>query len=125
MPATPPPDIDLEIWDTSFAAILGRRPARLFLTHFGVAENPPEHIIQFRERLRVWARIAEDAIRTQSSEPGAVTTFVAAAKAEIAQHLPEAGVEQYSFTAGIDLSFLGLSRYLRKREQKAAEKTSS
>src|SRR5260370_590441 len=35
MPATPPPDIDLDIWDTSFAAILERKPARLFLTHFG------------------------------------------------------------------------------------------
>jgi len=40
MPATPPPDIDLGIWDTSFAAILERKPARLFLTHFGYSDNP-------------------------------------------------------------------------------------
>jgi glyoxylase-like metal-dependent hydrolase (beta-lactamase superfamily II) len=125
MPATPPPDIDLTIWDASFAAILGRHPARLFLTHFGVAENPAEHIAQFRERLHLWARIAEDVIRGATSESGAVESFVAAAKAEIAQHLPESGVQQYAFTAGIDLSFLGLARYLRKRAEKAAEKTAT
>src|SRR6267378_580982 len=51
MPATPPPDIDLGIWDTSFAAILERKPARLFLTHFGYSDNPSEHIVLFRERL--------------------------------------------------------------------------
>jgi glyoxylase-like metal-dependent hydrolase (beta-lactamase superfamily II) len=125
MPATPPPDIDLKIWDSSFAAILGRRPGRLFLTHYGFAENPPAHITQFRERLHLWAKIAEDAIRGASSEPEAVASFVTAAKAEIAQHLPEAGVEQYAFTAGIDLSFLGLARYLRKKAQIEQEKPAS
>ncbi len=51
MPATPPPDIDLGIWDASFAAILERKPARLFLTHYGYSDNPSEHILIFRERL--------------------------------------------------------------------------
>jgi glyoxylase-like metal-dependent hydrolase (beta-lactamase superfamily II) len=125
MPATPPPDIDLEIWDKSFAAILERKPTQLFLTHFGVADNPAEHFTQFRERLRLWAHIAEDVIRTATSESGAVESFIASAKAEIAQHLPQSGVDQYAFTAGIDLSFLGLARYLRKRAQNAAGKTAS
>ena len=125
MPATPPPDIDLALWEASFAAILGRRPAKLFLTHFGVAENPAEHLAEFRERLYLWARIAEEVIRSATSESQAVDSFLAAAKAEIAQNLPEAGVEQYAFTAGIDLSFLGLARYLRKRAQNAGGKTAS
>jgi glyoxylase-like metal-dependent hydrolase (beta-lactamase superfamily II) len=125
MPATPPPDIDLAIWEDSFAAILGRRPAKLFLTHFGVAENPAEQIAEFRERLYLWARIAEDVIRSATSESQAVESFIAAAKAEIAQHLSQAGVGQYAFTAGIDLSFLGLARYLRKRAQNAGGKTAS
>ena len=51
LPATPPPDISLEIWENSFATILARRPSRLFLTHFGYAENPAEHIAEFRRRL--------------------------------------------------------------------------
>src|ERR1035438_9758389 len=51
LPATPPPDIDLALWDQSFAAILARKPARLFLTHYGYADNPPDHIAEFRARL--------------------------------------------------------------------------
>src|SRR5207249_2193396 len=54
MPATPPPDIDLPLWDSSFARILERKPNRLFLTHFGFSENPAAHIAQFRERLHGW-----------------------------------------------------------------------
>ena len=59
MPATPPPDIDLVLWEESFQGILERRPVRLFLTHFGFAENPEEHIAKFRERLHLWADITE------------------------------------------------------------------
>jgi glyoxylase-like metal-dependent hydrolase (beta-lactamase superfamily II) len=44
MPATPPPDIDLAVWEQSFAAILDRQPSKLFVTHFGYAENPAKHI---------------------------------------------------------------------------------
>ncbi len=52
MPATPPPDIDLGIWDASFAAILERKPARLFLTHYGYSDNPSEHILILFSRPR-------------------------------------------------------------------------
>ena len=121
LPATPPPDIDLEIWDASFAAILERRPARLFLTHFGFAENPPEHLAAFRERLHRWARIAGESMRTASSETAALDAFVAAARAEISEHLADDELEHYVFNAGLNLSFLGFARYLRKRAQSASQ----
>jgi len=120
LPATPPPDIDLQIWDASFAAILERRPARLFLTHFGFAENPPEHLAVFRERLHRWAGIAEECLRMQSSEPAALEAFVAATSADIKEHLADEEMEHYVFNAGLNLSFLGFARYLRKRAQSAS-----
>jgi glyoxylase-like metal-dependent hydrolase (beta-lactamase superfamily II) len=120
MPATPPPDIDLGIWDSSFAAILERKPARLFLTHFGFSENPPEHIAQFRERLHRWAAIAERIIRTAQSDSAAMEAFMATMRGEISQYLPAEEVEHYIFSAGLNLSFLGLARYLRKRAQAAS-----
>jgi glyoxylase-like metal-dependent hydrolase (beta-lactamase superfamily II) len=121
LPATPPPDIDLALWDASFAAILARRPARMFLTHFGFAENPPEHLAQFRERLHQWAGIAEASIRGAVSEPAALNAFVAAARAEISEHLANKELEHYVFNAGLNLSFLGFARYLRKRAQSASQ----
>ena len=120
LPATPPPDIDLALWDSSFAAILAHRPTRLFLTHFGFAENPPQHIIEFRERLHRWTAIAEKSIRAASSEAAALESFIAAVRAEIVEHLGEPEAEKYIFTAGLNLSFLGMARYLRKRAPSAS-----
>jgi len=120
MPATPPPDIDLEIWESAFAAILERKPRRLFLTHFGFAENPPEHIPLFRERLHKWAGFAGQSMQKAMSESAAMEAFISAARAEMAQHLPAGEVDRYISIAGVSLSFFGLARYLRKRTAAAS-----
>ncbi len=120
MPATPPPDIDLGIWDASFAAILERKPARLFLTHFGFSDNPSEHILLFRERLHRWAALTAEILRTAASDSAAMESFISATRAEISQHLPAGEAEHYAFSAGLNLSFLGLVRYLRKRATAAS-----
>jgi len=125
LPATPPPDISLELWDESFAAILARRPARLFLTHYGVAENPPEHLAEFRERLHRWAGLAEESLRQGADGVSAAEHFIAAARAELASAVSQGEVEHYAATAGLDLSFLGLARYLRKRSEASAPKASA
>jgi glyoxylase-like metal-dependent hydrolase (beta-lactamase superfamily II) len=120
MPAAPPPDIDLKIWDSSFKAILERKPKRLFLTHFGFSENPPAHIAQFRERLHHWMGITEKILQSATSDTAAMESFISVARMEIAQHLPAEEVEQYIRTAGLNLSFLGLARHARKRAQAAS-----
>jgi glyoxylase-like metal-dependent hydrolase (beta-lactamase superfamily II) len=120
MPATPPPDIDLEIWDKSFAAILERKPSRLFLTHYGYSDNPAEHILLFRERLHRWAALTAEILRAAASDSAAMDSFMSATFAEISQHLPGGEAEHYAFSAGLNLSFLGLARYLRKRAAAAS-----
>jgi glyoxylase-like metal-dependent hydrolase (beta-lactamase superfamily II) len=117
LPATPPPDINLEIWDESFATILARRPSRLFLTHFGYADKPEEHIGEFRRRLHHWADLAGEILRSASTESEAKDYFVARAQAEIQEQLGPQEANHHAFTAGVDLSFLGLARYLRKRAE--------
>ncbi len=120
MPATPPPDIDLEIWDKSFAAILERKPARLFLTHYGYSDNPAEHILLFRERLHRWAALTAEILRTAGNDSAAMDAFMSATYAEISKHLPANEADHYAFSAGLNLSFLGLARYLRKRPAAAS-----
>ena len=120
MPATPPPDIDLKIWDGSFAAILERKPKRLFLTHFGYSDDPASHIAQFRERLHRWMDMAVKILQSAPSDEAAMESFMAQARDEIREHLPVEDVEQYIQTAGLNLSFLGLARHARKRAQAAS-----
>jgi glyoxylase-like metal-dependent hydrolase (beta-lactamase superfamily II) len=120
LPATPPPDIDLGLWDSSFAAILALRPARLFLTHFGYAYDPAAHIAEYRERLHRWAAVAEEVLRSAPDESAALEAFVARCRAEMEQKLGTTEAEHHDFTAGLHLSFLGLARYLRKRAKASA-----
>src|SRR5271163_3781822 len=82
LPATPPPDINRELWDASFDAILERRPARLFVTHFGFAENPLAHITEFRETVHRWAEVAARNLRDSPNEAAASKGFVETVRAE-------------------------------------------
>ena len=116
LPVTPPPDIDLEIWEGSLAAITERQPNRLFLTHFGFSEDVAGHIGEFRERLHRWADLAAELVRSGKEEPKALSTFVAAVRAEVEKALPEEEAGHYVFNGGLELSWLGLARYWRKRE---------
>jgi glyoxylase-like metal-dependent hydrolase (beta-lactamase superfamily II) len=120
LPATPPPDIDLGVWEESFAAILARGPQRLFLTHFGYSDNPAAHIVEFRERLHRWSEWAADALRTEPTEAAAQKHFEANSRAEMEEVLGATEAEHHAFTARLDLSFLGLARYWRKRAEASA-----
>jgi glyoxylase-like metal-dependent hydrolase (beta-lactamase superfamily II) len=120
LPATPPPDISLEIWENSFATILAQRPSRLFLTHFGFASEPGAHIEEFRGRLHHWAELAAESLRSTTNEAQAKEMFVARAQAEMQERIGAEEADHHAFTAGLDLSFLGLARYLRKRAEAAA-----
>lgn len=48
--------------------------------------------------------------------------FWVTVRKEIGEHLPADEVEHYAFTAGLNLSFLELTRYLRKRARAASWK---
>jgi glyoxylase-like metal-dependent hydrolase (beta-lactamase superfamily II) len=121
LPATPPPDIDLTLWDKSFTEVLARKPKRLFLTHYGFAENPTAHIATFRERLYRWTDQAEQVLSAAAGDDSAaLQQFLAFAHSDIAKFLAPEEIEHYAFTAGLDLSFAGLARHIRKRAQKPA-----
>jgi glyoxylase-like metal-dependent hydrolase (beta-lactamase superfamily II) len=142
LPATPPPDIDLALWDDSFTTILDRKPTRLFLTHFAWSNNPEAHIAEFHDRLHRWHSTAEKSLRaaanfaaaTQAAskapppttdqarkeieakiEVAALGVFIKECTTEMESKVGPAEAAHYAFTAGLDLSFRGLSRALRKR----------
>lgn len=106
VPGTPPPDIDLDAYEASFAAIDARRPARLALTHFGIADDPDEHLALMRERLGAWA----EAVRRGVTEK----EFVAAGEAELAGLDPETA-RAIGASSPFAHSYAGLRRYWSRR----------
>ncbi|HZO05061.1 MAG TPA: MBL fold metallo-hydrolase [Solirubrobacterales bacterium] len=61
MPPTPPPDIDIELWEESLDTIADWQPQQLALTHFGAIEDDvPGYIEAVRGTLRKEAEFARD-----------------------------------------------------------------
>jgi len=119
LPATPPPDIDVEIWNRSLDAIASRQPQRIFLTHFGFIEEPAEHIRQYKAKLEEWAELTHKLLESGVETSVAEKAFVEAIGSQIHSTLPREAADHYIFNAGLRLSWLGLMRYVRKRALRA------
>jgi glyoxylase-like metal-dependent hydrolase (beta-lactamase superfamily II) len=102
LPPTPPPEVDLEAWERTLDEIEARRPDRLALIHFGVADDVERHLGELRGRLREWA----DRVRDGASED----EFEAAAAADLG-----ADCEAYEQAMPFWQSYAGLKRYWEKR----------
>jgi glyoxylase-like metal-dependent hydrolase (beta-lactamase superfamily II) len=112
VPPTPPPDIDVEVWEESIGIVEGWRPQRLALTHFGAVAEPLEHLAAVRERLREEADLAYELSEAdyEKRHRELVASRAAdenAAAAELLQAVPP------------EYQWRGLDRYWRKREDRA------
>ncbi|MBS1676931.1 MAG: MBL fold metallo-hydrolase [Actinobacteria bacterium] len=109
VPPTPPPDIDLELWEGSIAVIEGWGPERLAIAHFGLVDDPPAHLAELRRRLR------EEFERSGRMDQ-------AAYEADIGQRLVEGfGPElaaALSQAVPIPHQWLGWDRYRRKKAER-------
>jgi glyoxylase-like metal-dependent hydrolase (beta-lactamase superfamily II) len=64
MPPTPPPEIDVDLWQQTIAELERRAPERLALVHFGVFDDVQRHLAELRLELYDWA----DHVRGGASE---------------------------------------------------------
>jgi len=103
MPPSPPPEVDLEAWETNLDEIGRRVPERFALIHFGVVSEPAPHLAELRRSLHEWAAIVE---RGASEEE-----FVAAVRRE--------GEPEYEAAMPLWQSYAGLKRYWDKRREAA------
>jgi glyoxylase-like metal-dependent hydrolase (beta-lactamase superfamily II) len=110
LPPTPPPEADVEAWNTTIDEIERREPARLALVHFGVAGDPARHLAELRRRLEEWSERVRD-----GADEGA---FVAAAEEELAENGEPAGL--YEQAMPFWQSYAGLKRYWEKRREREA-----
>ncbi len=115
LPVTPPPDIDLEAWRGSLAAIRERRPARLYITHFGPAENPEWHIEEMTRRLVKWSEQVAADLRAGRADQEASAGFVKQASEELMTHLPVETFGPMIKPESLEASWYGLARYWRKK----------
>jgi glyoxylase-like metal-dependent hydrolase (beta-lactamase superfamily II) len=106
LPPTPPPDIDLDLWEESIERILDWTPGSLGLTHFGEIAEPEEHFDVVRARLREQAELATT-LKPEEFERRIGEQVTEHADPETAQAMLQA--------VPPDQQWAGLDRYLSKR----------
>ena len=99
LPATPPPDVDLEAWHTTLDEIERRAPDALALPHFGLVEDPEGHLRVFRRRLMLWAEIVRKGASARE--------FVD----EVSRDIDAETAKFSELTDVLRHSYLGLKRY--------------
>ena len=102
LPPTPPPEFDLAVWESTLDEIERRDAQRLALIHFGVADDPMEHLAALRMRLRSWTALVGDGTTEEE--------FEATALAELGDDAPP-----YVQAIPPWQSYAGLRRYWEKR----------
>jgi glyoxylase-like metal-dependent hydrolase (beta-lactamase superfamily II) len=112
MPVCPPPDCDVEAWFQTFAEIERRRPERLALIHFGVAESPSEHLALARAGLATWSERGRDGLDQEA--------WVAAARRDLEDRVGEVEADHWERAAPLWQSYLGMKRYWDKKAEAAA-----
>jgi glyoxylase-like metal-dependent hydrolase (beta-lactamase superfamily II) len=110
LPPTPPPDIDVAAWEATIEEIRRRRPARLALIHFGVADDVDRHLDALGERLQIWSRRVLDGMSEQE--------FVAAAAHDLEQ-TPGTSRDDYDHAIPFASAYLGLARWAEKHRSAA------
>ncbi len=121
LPPTPPPDIDLEAWRTSTETILAWNPEVLLLTHFGPQASPRVHFQDLWRRMDDWSRRVQISLTRDLSDAERSDAFVKAVVDELERTTSRAEAEAYARAGRFDFSWTGLARYLRNRENTAAQ----
>jgi len=121
LPPTPPPDIDLDIWQDSLARIEAWQPETLFLTHFGPSASCRPHLTELRDHLELTTRLVKSSLERDESDDAREAWFAEEIRRELRRRLAEAEASAYEAAAPFDLNWRGLARYVRKRDTKSAE----
>jgi glyoxylase-like metal-dependent hydrolase (beta-lactamase superfamily II) len=108
MPPTPPPEFDLDAWQTTLETIERRDPERLALIHWGVATDVQRHLADLRLELYEWA----DTIRGGAE----LEEFVEYVKLE----LQDAGEDTGAYDLAMPLwqSYQGLKRWAERQSRR-------
>lgn len=117
-PPTPPPDLDLEAWETSLERIEGLAPRTVYLAHFGPVTDIRSHLAQLRERLGRWGQLVLTGMRageTMELLAARLASDLDAAVAALPPREREAALDRVELASNHLMAAQGYMRYYTKR----------
>lgn len=115
MPPTPPPDIDVEVWNDSIDVVRKWQASTLLITHYGAHEDTAAHLDAIGTHLAAMKEMSRECIEAGGSDDDQLNRFVGKMRMYLKRHIPAEEVGLYGTAAPIDQCWLGLARYWRKR----------
>lgn len=117
LPASPPPDIDLEAWRASTDRILAWEPHTLFLTHFGPYGSPGSHFASLWRGLDDWSARVRATLAGDHDPAEAAAAFRRDVEHDLEARVGAVEAEAYAAAGRFDYSWTGLARYWRRAGQ--------
>jgi glyoxylase-like metal-dependent hydrolase (beta-lactamase superfamily II) len=114
---TPPPDIDLELWEQSLQQIERWTPQALVLTHFGRVDDVTTHLRNFRGVLARQAALVRETLASDGTDEERIRRFVEDMRADARRRLSPEDAASTEAAAAFDQLWQGLARYWRKKVQ--------
>ncbi len=117
IPVTPPPDIDVELWNASMDRVMAWRPERIVATHFGPYGDISAHFAELAGELDAWALRVRDSLRDGrfANDRNRATAFAEWVTERVGRKVSAGHTGLYGTASGFFDSWWGLARYWRKR----------
>lgn len=112
----PPPEFDREAWFKSLETLSKVKANKLYLTHFGLVEDPESHFSQLKERIKECVEFIETE-RAQSTENLEQRYSQWDRERATAKGLDDETYSAYERANPSFMSAQGIARYLHKRDE--------
>lgn len=116
-PATPPPDIDVELSLRSIETIRSRAETVLMFSHYGPVDAVEELCEIAARRLQDWSAIVGDAMRHTDDLDRVAQILSEQTSSELAGVRDGIDVDRYELLSSMRINAAGLMRYWRKRAE--------
>jgi glyoxylase-like metal-dependent hydrolase (beta-lactamase superfamily II) len=118
-PAAPPPEVDIEAWQRTLDTLRALDPSVLLLTHFGPAYQPAAYIEDYRAALLLWAASVQAGLASGEDEEAQIARLSQLAQTSLGSAASAEDARLYEHASSTVLSWHGLARYWRKRDEQA------
>lgn len=114
-PPTPPPDLDLEAWETSIDRVAALRASLFYPTHFGRCGETVAHLAALRKGLRDWERLVLEGLEAGQDRSAIALTLQRLGDAALLREADAGVIKRYEMASAYAMNVAGYERYLRKR----------
>lgn len=114
-PPTPPPDLDLDLWEQTLDRLAARKLQRLCLTHFGVRDDPAVVLSELRRRLREVESLLLEGWQAGEDVDRLTDRLRGYLQPEVETRCGRAAADRQEIAANYRMNVLGYLRYFEKR----------